>query len=152
MNPRDIYHGSNGEATRALYAHLATIGPAGIVATNLFRACKCSERAKQYRGGVRGKGSYRSMAYDRKQWSIGNLCEALQSHAEALGISWGWKVDPRQEKHRWVLYVDLPTGQASFHAEHRGVGPDYQGQWDGKRASAESIVGWVERLLGAKTD
>lgn len=148
MNPHEIYCGSNGDATKALYRELSAVGPAGAIATNLFRACKCSERAKKYRGGIRCKGSYRAMAYDRKQWSIGNLCQALQSHAEALGIVWGWKVDPEQGRHRWVLYVDLPTGQASFHGETRGAGPDYGGEWDGKRASADHIIAWVEQLLG----
>ena len=32
----------------------------------------------------------------------------------------------------WVLYLDLPTGQVSFHAPARGPGPDYPGEWDGQ--------------------
>ena len=73
MNPHEIYYGSDGESTKALYARLWKLGPVGVIAVNLFRACKCSERAKQYHGGIRGKGSYRSMAYERKQWSIAAL-------------------------------------------------------------------------------
>ena len=79
MNAADvisIYQGSNGEATKALYAQLESMGPHGVIAMNLFRACKCSERAKVYRG--RG---YRDEAYRRKQWSMDNLCEALTKHA-----------------------------------------------------------------------
>jgi hypothetical protein len=43
-----IYHGSNGALTVDLYARLEALGPAGIVAMNLFRAAKASERAKVY--------------------------------------------------------------------------------------------------------
>ena len=57
MNIHAIYEGSNGDATRALYEHLQTLGPAGVIALNLFRAQKCSTRAKLYRGG-NGRGSF----------------------------------------------------------------------------------------------
>jgi hypothetical protein len=40
-----IYEGSDGKATIALYQQLSVLGPAGIVAVNLFRAQKCSARA-----------------------------------------------------------------------------------------------------------
>ena len=119
-----IYRGSDGNATKAMYEYLATIGAAGDIAANLFRAHKCSARAKVYRGGERGRGSYRSMAYGRKEWSISNLCASLDLFAHPLGLRWGWKRDEGQAKHCWVLYVDLPTGQISFHAESRGAGPD----------------------------
>ena len=117
MDVDAIYRGSDGEATKELYRALEQLGPRGIVALNVFRAQKCSERAKCYRGGIRGKGSYSSMAYDRKQWSMGNLAMVLSRHAAALGIAWGWKIDPAQSYHCWVLYIDLPTGQVSFHAD-----------------------------------
>jgi hypothetical protein len=148
VNVREIYYGSDGEATKALYARLADVGPVGHVAVNLFRAQKCSERAKLYRGGVRGRGSYRSMAYDRKQWSMDLLCKVLAEHAEALKIGWGWKLDPDQAVHCWVLYVDLPTGQASFHTEARGTGPDYPGDWDGQRGVCPGrIIAFAESVL-----
>lgn len=143
------YEGSDGDATKALYAQLERDhGAAGIVAVNLFRAQKASARAKVYRGGVPGRGSYRSMAYDRKQWAMDNLCWVLGEHAAALGIVWGWGVDAKQEFHRDVLYVDLPTGQVSFHTAVRGGGPAYERPWDGVRdASAQRICSWVGRLL-----
>ena len=147
-----IYHGSDGEATKALYLELESLGKAGIVAVNLFRACKCSERAKVYRGGIRGQGSFRRMAYDRKQWSIGNLCTMLEEHAAGLGIGWGWKTDPATINYEWVLYVDLPSGQVSFHAASRGTGPDYAREWDGiKGASAARVVEYCRRLLDPAT-
>lgn len=148
MTPKAIYDGSNGEASKALYDRLEQLGPVGVVALNLFRAQKCSARAKKYRGGIRGKGSYKDMAYDRKQWSMGNLCQVLGEHAEALGITWGWKVDSAQSYHCWVLYVEIPTGQVSFHTDRRGHGPDYPGDWDGQRdVCAGRICDWCERLL-----
>lgn len=148
MTPREVYEGSNGDATKALYTRLEALGPAGVVGLNLFRASKCSARAKVYRGGIRGQGSFKSMAYNRKHWSMANLCKVLSEHAQALGITWGWKHDPAQPVHCWVLYVDLPTGQVSFHDGARGHGPDYPGNWDGVReVSAVRIVAWVESLL-----
>ena len=144
-----IYLGSDGEATRALYAELEQLGPAGPIAVNLLRAAKTSERAKRYRG--RG---YRGAAYDTKGWSIGNLCELLPGLAPVCGIpGWGWAVDPDQARHRFVLYVDLPTGQVSFHSEHRGHGPDYAGAWDGARGlQADRVVRWAAALLENSTD
>ena len=134
------YNGSDGDKTKALYQALERCGPQGIVAMNLFRACKCSARAKVYRGGVRGKGSYKSMAYDRKQWSIDNLAKALSHHQADLSFRWGWAVDPKQSKHKDVLYVELPTGQVSFHTEPRGLGPDFPGEWDGVRGMAPERI------------
>lgn len=144
-----IYQGSDGEATKAFYGRLEQLGPRGVIALNLFRACKNSERAKQYRGGMRGRGSYRSMAYDRKQWAIDNLCKVLAEHAFN---NFGWGIDEvlreRGDPHHHVLYVDLPTGQVSFHTAPRGEGPDYGGEWDGVRgSSADRICRFCARLL-----
>lgn len=138
-----IYDGSDGEATKALYARLEAIGPAGVVALNVFRAQKCSSRAKGYRGR-----QYRNAAYDRKQWSMDNLCAALIVHAQALGIRWGWAFDAEQPRYKIVLYIELPTGQVSFHSATRGEGPDYPGEWDGMLGAAPGrICQWIERLL-----
>jgi hypothetical protein len=142
-----VYTGSNGEATKALYDRLEKLGAAGVIAMNLFRAEKASERAKKYRGG-NGHGSYRGQAYEKKQWSIGLLAVALTMHARELGLTWGWGEDAKQEFHRWVLYVDLPTGQVSFHTEPRGEGPDYAGQWDEIRGMGPTrVCRWIVSLL-----
>jgi hypothetical protein len=140
-----IFEGSNGKATKALYQQLDQFGPIGRVAVNLFRAQKCSSRAKVYRGG-----RHRSDAYDRKNWSLANLCAVLVEHGEGLNIRWGWKEDPAQEFHNWVLYVELPTGQVSFHAATRGKGPDYPGEWDQSHASAQRIIAFVASVLAAQ--
>lgn len=144
------YEGSDGDATRALFARLGKLGPAGAVAIELFRAQKASERAKVYRGGGRGGPSYRRMAYDKKQWAMDNLSAALTAHAAELGIAWGWGIDPKQEFHRHVLYVELPTGQISFHAASRDDGPAHPRGWDGVPGrSADRMLRWIARLLDA---
>jgi hypothetical protein len=136
-----IYTGSDAEATKRLYAELEALGPIGHIAMNLFRAQKASERAKVYRGG-----GFRGKAYDKKEWSIGNVCAALLEHGASM--PWGWGIDEKQPVHRHVLYVDLPTGQVSFHTGSRGEGPDYPGQWDGKPGqSPDRIVRWCASLL-----
>ena len=108
MNALDVYNGSDGELTKRYYAALESRGPSGMIAMNLFRAQKCSARAKVYRGGGRGRGSYRSM---------GLLCEILAKHGVELGIRYGWKQDPQTVfgmATAWVLYVDLPTARSVF--------------------------------------
>lgn len=144
---RKTYEASDGDATKALYRRLEEHGTAGVVAVNLLRACKCSERAKKYRGG-NGNGSYRSQAYERKAWSIDNLCRVLGEHAEALGIAWGWGKDASAAFHDDVLYIELPTGQCSFHNAVRGDGPAFGGEWDRARGmSAPRIVRYAAEIL-----
>jgi hypothetical protein len=142
MIAREVYDGSDGELTKRYYVHLTERGVIGFVAMNLFRASKCSTRAKLYRGG-----GYKGEAYERKNWSMGNLAHALTLNSESLGITFGWKEDPGQEYHKWVLYVDLPTGQVSFHAATRGEGPDYAGEWDGQHLSAERILAFCDTVM-----
>ena len=142
MNVDAIYNGSNGDATKALYARLETLGPAGVVALNLFRAQKCSARAKVYR-----RGAHKREAYGRKDWSLQNLCTALEQHAAALGVAWGWKEDPGQEFHCWVLYVVLPSGQVSFHSAAPKGKQRFEGDWDGSHESASRILQHAALLL-----
>ena len=129
---------NNGDVTRAYYDALMRCGPMGEIGVALFRAQKRSRRAKEYR-----RGKYRRAAYDVKEWSLGEVCRLLEKHGD-LGFAWGWKQDPTvlfDGEPSWVLYVDLPRfGQVSFHAPSRGEGPDYPGEWDGQRASAERII------------
>jgi hypothetical protein len=148
MLAKQIFKQSNGAVTKAYYSDLEKLGPVGVVALNLFRAQKCSTRAKKYRGGIKGLGSYRDMAYDRKQYSMQNLCEVLGQHGASLGIVFGWKIDPREHsRNKWVLYVDIPTGQASFHCEKRFAGPDYQKEWDGGHGSENHILEFCDSLF-----
>ena len=89
MRAIEVFAGSDAEVTKSYYAILSKRGPAGLVAINLMRAQKCSSRAKLYRGGIRGVGSFRSMAYDTKNWAMSNLCEVLDNHGARLKISFG---------------------------------------------------------------
>lgn len=141
------YEGSDGDVTKRLYEMLRDRGPIGVVAINVFRACKSSARAKVYRGGVRGKGSYRGMAYERKAWSIDNLARELT--ANPLGFRWGWGHDPASVGFEHVLYVELPrAGQISLHGAVRGVGPDYPGRWDGIRGvQGKRISKWIADVM-----
>lgn len=142
-----IYEASNADATRALYADLERLGAMGTIAVNLFRAQKASQRAKVYRGG-NGHGSYRSQAYGKKQWSMDQLAAALTAHGRDFDLRWGWQEDAAQPFHIWVLYVDLPEGQVSFHTADRGQGPDYPHPWDRAHGMGPArICRFVARLL-----
>jgi hypothetical protein len=152
LSPYQVYCGSDGAATRKLYKELESCGAIGIIAMNLFRAQKCSTRAKAYRGGISGLGSYRDLAYERKQYSMDQLCDALMENAEKLGIKWGWKIDPAQEYHKWVLYCELPgQGQVSFHTDRKGKGPDFDGDWDRVHASEIRIIRFADFVLKIKS-
>lgn len=130
-----VYYGSDGVATRK-YLRALEQRPTGRIAAALFRAMKASARAKVY-GTPRGaKINYRDASYRRKEDAIDKLCDAL----EGSGLTYGWGVDTRQTRAPWVIYIDLPTGQVSFHAPERGSGPDYPGEWDGVRGASEGRV------------
>jgi hypothetical protein len=156
MDALEVYKGSDGELTKRYYALLALSGTIGSIAMNLFRAQKCSARAKVYRGGVRGRGSYKAMSYDKKGWSIEQLCKVLVMHPE-VGLRFGWKEDPKLKALQgpenpnppvWVLYVDLPEGQVSFHSPTRYAGPDYPADWDQvKDASIMRILTFCNRIV-----
>lgn len=142
-----VFDGSDGDATRRLYDRLDGQGPTGTIAKNLFRAAKTSHRAKHYRGR-----RFRSAAYDTKGWSLDQLCALLAEHAADASIpSWGWLEDDEQPVHRHVLYVDLPSGQVSFHTGLRGKGPDYNGAWDGITGQQSTrILRWAAALLDGR--
>jgi hypothetical protein len=128
-----IYTGSDGVATKGLYDLLDQRGPKGELAHHLMRAMKTSERAKQYRGRDGQGRKYSQLSYGRKQDAIEKVAALLGQHAQRFGILWGWAEDTDQPYHRWILYVDLPTGQVSFHAAERGDGPTYTKPWDQKK-------------------
>lgn len=148
MTALEVFTQSDGEVTKAYYAELKAIGPAGEFAMNLFRAQKTSTRAKRYRGRPgRGEPTYRSMAYDVKAFSLKQLCLILSDHAASLGVTWGWGIDFAESFNRHVLYIDLPGyGQVSFHSPERYSGPEYPGAWDGAHKSAERILAFCNEV------
>jgi hypothetical protein len=136
-----IYQASDAAATRQLYRNLESCGIDGKLAAALLRAQKSSERAKVY-----GRTSYRGRAYDRKEEAMSAVCALLNG----TKYQWGWGSDDDQPMYRHVLYLDLPTGQVSFHAAVRGQGPDYPGSWDGiPRQSPSRICRWAAIILVA---
>lgn len=135
----EMYRQQNGEVTKAYYAALNRIGYKGMLAVALFRAQKRSTAAKRYRGR-----HFKSSAYDVKNWSLGEICRVLKSWD--FGYTWGWKRDPHTPGFEWVLYVDLPTGQASFHSAQRLEGPNYTGEWRPLPDSLTSILAYCDEV------
>jgi hypothetical protein len=138
MTARQAFEGSDPADTRAFLKRLEQVGVEGCLAAELFRCQKASSRAKAYHG------EYRDMAYDRKAGVIDRLCVALRNMRERR---WGWQEDPCQGFARWVLYVELPQGQVSFHALERGDGPEYPREWDRQHASEERILAFCDSVL-----
>ena len=146
MKAREIFEGNDAATTRAYYAALWRRGPIGEFAAHLMRAQKASTRAKRYRGGIAGVGSFSDLAYQQKHDALIRLCSWLISLGGTIqpAIRWGWKRDPLQAFAKWVLYVDLPSGQVSFHSIERFGGPDYPAEFDGSHASAERIIAFCD--------
>lgn len=145
MNAESVFRQSNGEVTKAYYAEMNKRGLPGQLAVALFRAQKRSTAAKKYK-----RGRFVRDAYDVKNWSLSEICRILttmQSFESAP--RWGWKRDPKTPGYEWVLYVDLPTGQCSFHSADRLAGPDYSSEWDGIGMSEERICRYCNLIAQA---
>lgn len=145
MNAIEVFKQQDGKITKSYYATLDAKGPAGQIATALFRAQKRSTAAKRYRGR-----RFRSEAYSVKSWSMDELCRLLTLHGTALGIRWGWKEDWETvfgENCSYVLYVDIPFGQVSFHSPQRGIGPDYRGEWDKSKESLSRTLAFCDGVF-----
>jgi hypothetical protein len=144
---RECYRGSAGKKTMALFDRLRLFGPNGELAILLFRAMKASSRAKVYRGKADSGDSYRKLAYDKKGDTIKQLAEFLDEAGCGSSV-FGWKIDEQAEhQNRWVFYVELSTGQVSFHSPTRHEGPTFDGQWDGSGESEERIIRFCEEVL-----
>jgi hypothetical protein len=128
-----VFTGSNAPATRGLYKELEASGGTGVLAAYLLRAQKSSTRAKDYRG------DYRDLAYGNKGDALHVLSLLLQRQS---ALTWGWGTDPGACCEH-VLYVDLPTGQVSFHSPVRGEGPNYAGKWSGRHDSQWNIIAFA---------
>lgn len=139
MRAAEVFQGTNGDVTKAYYIELNSKGPHGQLATALFRAQKRSTAAKAYK-----RGKFTRAAYDVKNWSLTEIVRIMQ--AFNTGFTWGWKHDPNTPNFEWVLYVDIPTGQVSFHSHDRLAGPDYAGEWDGQHVCRERIISFCDRI------
>lgn len=146
MLARQVFTQNDGEVTKAYYAEMNQKGLAGQLAVALFRAQKRSTAAKNYR-----RGKFRHSAYDVKNWSLSEICRILDAmSAFEMAPPWGWKRDPKTPGYEWVLYVDLPTGQCSFHSAERLNGPEYAADWDGIGMSQERIIAYCDSVAGEK--
>jgi hypothetical protein len=122
---REVYHGSNGGRTRSFCCRLEKSGQLGRIAAALFRSD----------GSI---FSYRELAYEHKCVCLHKLCNLLET--DNCGLEWGWRIDPGRSFACFVLYVDLPEGQVSFHS------PDYDGDWDGEHRSEMRILDFADQI------
>jgi hypothetical protein len=140
-----VFKQNNGEVTKAYYAEMNAKGLPGQLAVALFWAQKRSTAAKKYR-----RGKFTRAAYDVKNWSLSEVCRILDlMQAFESGPQWGWQRDPKTPGYEWVLYVELPTGQCSFHSAERLNGPDYEKGWDGVGISEERICRYCDLVEAA---
>jgi hypothetical protein len=142
MRAAEVFAQQNGEVTKTYYAEMNAKGSLGELGVALFRAQKRSTAAKRYRGG-----RFTRAAYDVKNWSLSEITSILLAHP-GMGLTWGWKEDPNTPGFEWVLYVDLPQGQCSFHSAGRGQGPDYPKDWDKSNQGRERIIAFCDSVAG----
>ena len=141
MEAQYVFNQNSGDVTKAYYAEMNKLGPLGELAVALFRAQKRSTAAKRYRGR-----RFTRDAYEVKNWSLSEICRILTAYK--LPYQWGWKADPNTPGYEWVLYVELPQGQVSFHSAEKLQGPEYQGEWDGQKVSADRIQRFCDSVMG----
>ena len=138
----EIFNQQNGDVTKAYYAEMNAKGLPGQLAVALFRAQKRSTAAKKYRGR-----RFTQDAYSVKNWSMSEVCRILGvMHAFESAPQWGWKRDPNTPGFEQVLYVELPTGQCSFHSADRLAGPDFTGEWSGIKNSTDVILAFCDSI------
>ena len=140
------YHESDASRTKRLLRALTATGQLGRIASDLFRAQKSSARARSIEAVSTGDPRIPS-------WPTGARARCWPLFAKR------WSRMPRVWSGagartlpgifaRWVLYVELPTGQVSFHSPDRLDGPVYPGAWDGMRdASAGRILRLCDQIL-----
>lgn len=139
MLARTIFYQQNGDVTKAYYKTMSEKGYHGLLAVALFRAQKRSTAAKRYK-----RGRFARDTYDVKNWSLDQACMVLSSHE--FGFPWGGARDVHTPGYPHVLYVDLPTGQCSFHSPERGKGPDYHGKWRPGAGSESNILEFCDSV------
>lgn len=141
-----VFQGCDSARTRKYLHHLEKQGQPGRIAASLFRSQKASSRAKVYAGGIirsdGGFSSFRSLSFEKNSQSLQVLASLLRE--DSAGIRWGWGHDEETPHAPHVLYLDLPSGQVSFHSQERFAGPHYPGNWDGERASESRIIAYCD--------
>src|ERR1700732_3471303 len=149
MRAFEGFNQNDGDVKKAYYASMNAKSIECQLGVALFRAQKRSTAAKRYRGR-----KYTRAAYDVKNWSLSEVCRILDAMAAfEMAPRWGWKRDPNTPAFEWVLYVDFPAVQVSFHSPTRLNGPDYPGEWEGIRGvSVERILAFCDSAAGTKIE
>ena len=141
MKAIEAFESRDRSVTMAYQNSLIQRGVCGQLAFGLFRAQKRSTFAKGYR-----RGGHRKNSYDKKNDALKYVDAILSRNQDALtGIHWGWKEDPRQEYHNWVLYVEFENRtQCSFHAASPISGKRFAGEWDREHRSQNVILSYCD--------
>jgi len=142
MKARSIFKARDSKATMEFCTELATRGIDGAVAVSLYQVQYSSSRAKKYRRDGR------QSSYARKNQVLSRVPHWLK----ASSIPFGWGHDRSTIAYPWVLYVDLPTGQCSFHNQSRGPGPDYLGKWIDDKPSFDVVMDYCDAVLLQKPE
>lgn len=138
----DVFKKRDGNATVALCVELSKRGLLGAAAVCLYQAQYSSARAKTYRR------SSRSNSYERKNIALMRMPRWL-SRAD---IAYGWGYDATSINFEHVLYVELATGQCSFHSSERGDGPEFRGRWNPEVDSMTSVFRFCDQVLSLNMD
>ncbi len=138
----DVFNKRDGNATVALCVELSKRGLLSAAAVCLYQAQYSSARAKTYRR--RSKG----YSYERKNTALMRMPRWL-SRAD---IHYGWGYDATSKNYEHVLYVELATGQCSFHSSERGDGPEFKGSWNLEVDSMTSVFRFCDQVLSLNMD
>lgn len=141
MKAIEAFNSRDPAVTVSFQNSLLGRGVRGQLAFGVFRAQKRSTVAKGQR-----KRKFRREAYDGKQEALVYVDRLLTAN-DGLVDDWGWAKDSQQNYHDQVLYVDLPTGQCSFHSDHSSSAKAYGGKWDRSVESKDSILAYCDEVL-----
>lgn len=149
MNAQAAYEATDYSETRSYLRALANAGRLGRIAAALFAAMRASTDAKTERRLAKGDPlaeiTVSRAGYARKRLAMQKVCELLAHNA--AGLAWGWGNDRRQADCPFVLFVDLPQGQVSFHTPEKLMGPEYAGRWDRACQNRERVLAFCDALL-----
>lgn len=138
----DVFRKRDGNLTVSLCVELAKRGLLGAAAVCLYQAQYSSARAKTYRR------SSKRVSYERKNIALMRMPRWL-SRAD---IAYGWGYDATSKNYEHVLYVELATGQCSFHSSERGDGPEFSGKWDSQGNSLTSVFAFCDSVLSLQME
>ena len=114
---------------------------------------------EEKKAGAMKKGRKQSWAFDKFGAHLyGDRNQAVILAAQ-MARQLGYRVGVREDEDgRPVLYIDLPTGQVSWHLQHERIErvlcmfPRYKGEWDGhsRHRRWKRIAAYLSRPLIVK--